>query len=347
MKVGLVGFPGSGKTTVYNALTGQRAETGYAGRGGRPNRAVVRVPDQRVERLAEIYRPKKVTFAEIMFVDMPAPPGAGPRSLDPQALAAMREVDALVQVVRGFPAEDGTAPDPAGELSDLAAELALGDLAPVERRLERLKKEKGRPGEAELLERLRAQLDQGQPLRELPLTDAELTLLSGYRFLTLKPLLVVLNLDEASLGRPLPPGVEAAARGLTLIPLSGRIEMDIAEMPPEEQMAFARELGLSEPAMGRFVRAAYAALDLISFLTAGPDECRAWTIRRGTVAHRAAGKIHSDIERGFIRAEVMHYDDFMAAGGSEARVREAGRLRLEGKDYVVKDGDIIHFRHAT
>lgn len=158
---------------------------------------------------------------------------------------------------------------------------------------------------------------------------------------------MVLNLDEASLGRPLPPGVEAAARGLTLIPLSGRIEMDIAEMPPEEQMAFARELGLSEPAMGRFVRAAYAALDLISFLTAGPDECRAWTIRRGTVAHRAAGKIHSDIERGFIRAEVMHYDDFMAAGGSEARVREAGRLRLEGKDYVVKDGDIIHFRHAT
>lgn len=175
MKVGLVGFPGSGKTTVYNALTGQRAETGYAGRGGRPNRAVVRVPDQRVERLAEIYRPKKLTFAEIMFVDMPAQPGAGPRSLDPQALAAMREVDALVQVVRGFPAEDGTAPDPAGELSDLAAELALGDLAPVERRLERLKKEKGRPGEAELLERLRAQLDRGQPLRELPLTDAELT----------------------------------------------------------------------------------------------------------------------------------------------------------------------------
>jgi hypothetical protein len=348
MKVGLIGFPGSGKTTVFNALTGQRAETGYGGRTGKHNLAVVRVPDARVDALAEIHRPKKTTFAEIVFTDVPAPPGADARSLDPQGVAAMREVDALVQVVRAFPAEDGSPPDPIRELADMATELALADLQPVEKRLERLKKEKGKPGEVELLGRLKAQLEEGHPLRDLTLSEAEQQLVSGYRFLTLKPLLVVLNVEEANAAAPLPDAVRAycAERRMTAIPLSGKIEMDIAELPPEEQRAFARDLGLSEPAMGRFIRAAYAALDLISFLTAGEDECRAWTIRRGTTAHRAAGKIHSDIERGFIRAEVMHFDDFMTYK-TEAKVREAGKLRLEGKEYVVKDGDIIHFRHAT
>jgi ribosome-binding ATPase len=349
MKVGLVGFPGCGKTTVYNALTGQRAETGYAGKGGKTNLGVVKVPDERITKLTEIHQPKKTTFAEIVFVDVPAQPGAGRRSLDPTAVAAMREVDALVHVVRGFAEEDGTPPELLAELQDLGAELTLGDLGPIEKRLERLKKEKGKTGEVELLTKLKAFLEEGRPLRDMQLSDADQQLVSGYRFLTLKPLLVVLNIDEGSLGKPVPADVLAFCKEnqLTPIPLSGKIEMDIAELPPEEQRAFAQDLGLTEPAMGRFVRAAYAALDLISFLTAGDDECRAWTIRRGTSAQRAAGKIHSDIERGFIRAEVMHYDDFLACGGSEAKVREAGKARLEGKEYVVKDGDIIHFRHAT
>jgi GTP-binding protein YchF len=349
MKVGLVGFSSSGKTTVYNALSGQRAETGYASRGsGKTNLGVVKVPDSRVEALAAIHNPKKVTFAEIVFVDVAAPPGAGGRSLDASALPAMREVEALVQVVRAFPTEDGHAPDPLGELSDLHSELTLGDLSPVEKRLERLKKEKGKPGEVELLTRIKEHLEAGKALRDLPLSEQDLVNISGYRFLTSKPLLIVLNLAEDAVSRPVPDDVQSYAKknNFTVIPLSGKLEMELAELPPDEQKAFLADLGLAEPALFRFVRAAYASLDLISFLTAGPDECRAWTIKRGTSAHRAAGKIHSDIERGFIRAEVMTFEDFMLYK-SEAKVREAGKARLEGKEYIVRDGDIIHFRHSS
>jgi hypothetical protein len=349
MKVGLVGFPGSGKTTVYNALTGQRAETGYAGRGsGKTNLGTVKVPDPRIDALAQIHNPKKITFAETVFVDVAAPPGAGGRSLDPSAIVAMREVEALVQVVRGYPGEDGKAPDPLGELSDLSTEMVIGDLAPIEKRLERLKREKGKPGEQELLTRLKAHLDGGGVLRDLELSEQEQVAISGYRFLTQKPLLIILNVAEKDIHSPIPPDVAAylAEHKLTGIALCGQLEMDIATLAPDEQQAFLADVGLTEPAIGRFIRAAYSALDLISFLTAGEDECRAWTIRRGTAAQRAAGKIHSDIERGFIRAEVIAYDDFMHYK-SEAKAREAGKARLEGKEYVVRDGDIIHFRHAT
>ena len=349
MKVGLVGFPGSGKTTVYNALTGQRAETGYAGKGsGKTNLGVVKVPDARIESLTQVHQPRKTTLAEVVFVDVAAPPGAGGRSLDPSAIAAMREVEALVQVVRAFPSEDGKAADPIGELSDLSAELTIGDLSPIEKRLERLKREKGKPGEQELLVKLKAHLEGGGMLRDLALTEQEQVAVSGYRFLTQKPLIIVLNVAEGDVAKPVPDTVKKVTdeQKLTVITLSGKLEMDIAELSPEDQKAFLADLGLTETALGRFIRAAYAALDLISFLTAGPDECRAWTIRRGTSAQRAAGKIHSDIERGFIRAEVMTFDDFMNYK-SEAKVREAGKARLEGKEYVVRDGDIIHFRHAT
>jgi len=347
MRVGLVGFPGSGKTTVFSALTGQQAEVGYAGKG-KTNLGVVKVPDPRVDALASIHNPKKITYAEVAFVDVPAPPGAGGRSLDAAAISAMREVDALVQVVRGFPTAEGAAPDPLGEVTDLLSELVLGDLGPIEKRLERLKKEKGKPGEVELLTRLKDHLEAGKPLRELALNEQELVAISGYRFLTQKTLLLVINVEEGAVSQPLPAALAeyAATNKLTVIPLSGKLEMDIAQLEPAEQQAFLADLGLSEPALGRFIRAAYAALELISFLTAGPDECRAWTIRRGTSAHRAAGKIHSDIERGFIRAEVMTFEDFMTYK-SEAKVREAGKARLEGKEYIVRDGDIIHFRHAS
>ncbi len=349
MKVGLVGFPGSGKTTVFNALTGQQAEIGYSGKGlGKTNLAVVKVPDPRIDALADLYKPRKTTRAEVVFVDVAAPPGVAGRSLDASAIVAMREVDALAAVVRGFPSAEGAAADPVGELSDLATEMTIGDLAPIEKRLERLKKEKAKPGEQDLLLRCKAHLDQGGSLRDLPLSESELQLASGYRFLTRKPLLVVYNVAESDIVRPLPAAVQAylATHKLTAIPLCGQLEMDLAALSEAEQKAFLADVGLEQPAVNRFISSAYGALDLISFLTAGEDECRAWTIQRGTIAQRAAGKIHSDIERGFIRAEVMSFDDLMKYR-SEVKVREAGRARLEGKEYVVRDGDIIHFRHAT
>jgi len=338
MKIGLVGFPGSGKTTVFNALTGLAAETGMGAARGKTNLGVVKVPDPRVDGLSRLYSPKKKTYAEITFSDVGAQAGGGgsARGLDRQVLNAMREVDALCQVVRSF--EDPTqseAAAPLREIADLEAEMILADLELVEKRLERLKKEKGKPREIEALTRVQAQLNAEKPIRELSFGEEDRTIFSGFRFLTEKPLLLVLNVDEGKLAEPPPrPG---------MVVLSAKVEQDIAQMSGEEQVEFVKALGLDEPAKNRFVRAAFALLDLISFLTAGPDECRAWPIKRGIAAQRAAGKIHSDIERGFIRAEVIRVEDLLALG-SEAKCREAGKLRLEGKEYVVQDGDVINFR---
>jgi GTP-binding protein YchF len=349
MKIGLVGFPGSGKTTVFNALTGLAAETGYGATRGKTNLGVVKVPDPRVEALADLFQPKKKTLAEILFSDVAAAAGgagSSARGLDRTVLSAMREVDALCQVARGFvdPTE-GTAADPVAEVKDLDAEMILSDLELVEKRLDRLKKEKGKPREIEALGQLKTHLEAEKPLRELALSDEDWALFSGYRFLTQKPLLIVLNVDEGKVAEPPPVAVAAHARtrGLGLVVLSAKVEQDIAQMPPDDQKDFIAALGVAEPARDRFVRGAFALLNLISFLTAGPDECRAWPIKRGTTAHKAAGKIHSDIERGFIRAEVIRIDDLLTMK-TEAKVREAGKLRLEGKDYIVADGDVINFR---
>jgi GTP-binding protein YchF len=346
MKIGLVGFPGSGKTTVFNALTGQSAETGYAATRGRTNLGVVKVPDQRVDALARLYQPKKTTYAEIMFVDVAATAaGAQTQGLDTQTLTAMREVEALCHVVRGFENAEGGAPRPLADARALDDEMNLADLILIEKRLERLAKEKSKGNELGTLEKMKAHLDTGRPLRQLALGEAEWATTSGFRFLSQKPLLLVLNVEESSASRPPPADLAeyAKANGLGLVVLAGKVEMDIAQMPAGEQMEFARSLGLEEPAIGRFIRAAYALLDLISMLTSGEDECRAWTIRRGTPAQKAAGKIHSDIERGFIRAEVTRWEDLTQLG-SEAKCREVGKLRLEGKEYVVQDGDVVHFR---
>ncbi len=348
MKIGLVGFPGSGKTTVFNALTGLSAETGYSASRGKTNLGVVKVPDARVEALAELFQPKKKTLAEITFSDVAAEAGGGgsARGLDRTVLAAMREMESLCQVARAFddPAR-GASAEPLREVADLETEMILADLEVVEKRLERLKKEKGLPREAELLAQLGAQLEAGRLLRDIALSDDDRALLAGYRFLTLKPLLVVLNVDEDKVadGPPAAAVDYAATRGLGLVVLSAKVEQDIAQMPLAEQHDFFAALGLAETARDRFVRAAFTLLSLISFLTAGDDECRAWPIRKGLNAHKAAGKIHSDIERGFIRAEVMRVEDLLALK-AEARVREAGKLRLEGKEYVVQDGDVINFR---
>ena len=350
MKVGLVGFAGSGKTTIFNTLTGLAAEVGGYGAKEKANVGVIKVPDSRVDELAKLFNPKKKTFAEISFVDVAGPPTeGGERSeggLDPKLVQHMRDVDALVHVVRGFDnpmlLQDA---DPLRDARGFDDELVLTDLVQVENRIQRLKKEKGKEREAELMQQLKSALEEERPLRDLELAHEDLTLLAGFRFLSLKPLLLLLNVDETNAaGEPPPDVVEVAkAKRLSVIAMAGKVEMEIAQLDAEEQREFLNDLGIREPARDRFIRAAYALLDLISFLTSGEDECRAWSIKRGTHAQKAAGTIHSDIERGFIRAEVVRFEDLVALG-SEAKCREQGKLRLEGKDYVVQDGDVVHFR---
>jgi ribosome-binding ATPase YchF (GTP1/OBG family) len=328
VKVGLTGFSGAGKTTVFTALTGLRSDAGDR----RSQMGTIKVPDGRVDFLASVYSPKKTTYAEVTFVDFPPTRDAQKRGvLDQEMVTALRDADALVEVVDAF---DG--------------ELVLADLAQVEKRVERCRKEKGRERELALLARLEEHLDAGAPLRTLRLGAEERVELAGFAFLSLRPLLVVLNVAEPEVASPVPAAIAERARaaGGEAMALSAKVEAELAELEPGDRAAFLADLGLTESARDRFIRASYGLLDLISFLTAGEDECRAWPIRRGTTARKAAGRIHSDIERGFIRAEVMAYDDFVQHP-SEAKCREAGKLRLEGKDYVVQDGDIVHFRFAV
>ncbi len=350
MKVGLVGFAGSGKTTVFNTLTGLTAEVGgFSGRE-KANIGVIKVPDPRVEKLAELYNPKKKTLAEISFVDVAGPQAEeaerAEAGLDPKLVQHMREAEALVHVVRAF--ENPMLAQPADAARDIRAfddELILTDLVQIENRIARLKKEKDSAREREVLERLKTALEEERPLRDLDLSSEEKAMIAGFRFMSLKPMLVLLNMseDQVAGGPPSDVAELAESKSLRLIAMAGKAEMEIAELDSDEQREFLQDLGIAEPARERFIRAAYKLLDLISFLTSGEDECRAWTISRGTTAQKAAGKIHSDIERGFIRAEVVRFEDLIECG-SEARCREQGKLRLEGKEYTVQDGDVIHYR---
>ena len=342
MKAGLVGFPGSGKTTLFTAITAL-----HKAGGTQVHLGAIKVPDRRVDQLAALYKPRKVTYTEMRFADIPGPRGKG---MEGESLRALADVDALCLVLRGFPAADGAAPEPLRELRDFDAELVLSDLALVERRLDRLKKEHAGKvsGEFHELSNLLAHLEAGNPLRTMSWSEAEQREMAHFAFLSRRPMLVALNVAEADAASPFPPDLEAEvrARGAEALALSAQVEADIAELDPAEQPAFLESLGLKEPARERFIHAAYHLLDLVSFFTVGEDEVRAWTIHRGDKAPRAAGRIHSDLERGFIRAEVAHYDDFMAAGG-EVKARERAKMRLEGKEYVVKDGDILHVRAAV
>lgn len=345
MKVALVGFRGSGKTSVFNALTGQSADTGLGKKSANLGR--IMVPDERVAALSAIYRPRKTTYAEIAFVDVPGPEeGASNKGLDAALVAQIREAEALVHVVRAF---DNPAiakgPDPAKDIQAFEDELILTDLVQIEKRVRRLEKEKKGP-EYELLERLMKDLESGRAFRRQKLDEGVLQAVAGFAFLSLKPVLVVLNQAEGDHGK-VPDAVKAVAKEneLELVALSAPMEAEIMAMEPDDQKAFLEDLGLSEPMRTRFIHAAYRLLDLISFLTVGEDEVRAWTIRRGTNARAASGKIHTDLEHGFIRAEVTPSADFLALG-SESKVKEAGKLRLEGKDYIVHDGDIMHVRHS-
>ncbi|MBN1771401.1 MAG: redox-regulated ATPase YchF [Deltaproteobacteria bacterium] len=344
MKVGIVGLPRSGKTTVFSALTGQNPDPGLP--PGRTTLGTVRVRDPRLAALHALYPPAKLIFAEVVFSDVAGAPGR--KGLDRASLTAMHDFDAFAQVLRGFPDEAGAAPDPQRELADLEAELVLADLDVLERKLPRLQKgeKPSFTNEKELLTRLKEQLDANRPLRLAGLTPAEVRNLAGYAFLSLKPLLGVLNVPEAAVRDPAPAPLAAAAEEhqVRLLVLSGEVERQIAELDDASARDFLADLGLTESAAQRFIAAAYGLMDLISFFTVGDDEVRAWTIRRGTEAVTAAGKIHTDLEQGFIRAEVIRHEDLLALG-SEAKCREAGKLRLEGKVYVVQDGDILHVRH--
>ena len=347
MKVGLTGFSRAGKTTLYNALTGLSTEVGGFETRHEAAMAVVKVPDPRVDALSEIVHPKEKKYAEVTFLDFP-PSQERKAALETQSLAQLREVDALVQVVRAF--EDPLANEPPAPVRDLnafQAELILADLTVIEKRLERIRKETGKDHQRELalLTRCQGAMEEERPLRGLDFLPEERTLLSGFAFLSAKPLLVVYNAGEDALQQPLPAGVAeyAETENLTVVPVCGKLEMEIAQLDPDERAEFLSELGLSETARDRFIRHAYDHLHLMSFFTAGPVEVRAWTVARDTAAVHAAGKIHSDIERGFIRAEVISYDDYIQHKG-ESGCRSAGKLRLEGKEYRVQDGDVMHIR---
>jgi hypothetical protein len=344
MKVGLIGHRGAGKTTIFNMLTGLQAQTGGFGGKEEIHLGVIKVPDARIDKLSAIFKPKKTTYAEIRFTDFPRSEGEENLKSNQALVTQMREVDAITLVLRDF----GADAKPIKELTDLMTEMILADLAVVENRRSRLKKEKARPQEEVLLARCADALESEQSLRALSFSADEESLASGFGFLSRKPLLVIFNEPEEQAAKPLDPVYqqELNRRGLQGLALAGKVEMEIAQLDENDRAGFLKEIGIDEPARERFIRVSYALLNLISFFTAGEDEVRAWTITQGTVAKKAAGKIHSDIERGFIRAEVVAYEDFIVYG-SEAKCKEAGKLRLEGKEYLVKDADIIHFRFAV
>ncbi|GAB6280562.1 MAG: redox-regulated ATPase YchF [Thermovirga sp.] len=359
LNCGIVGLTLSGKSTVFNVITRAGAEVKpYAGGKTDPNRAVVSVPDARFDKLVEIYQPKKITPAPVEFVDLAglsrdASKGAG---LGNSFLSFVAESEALIHVVRCFDNPDVPHPeetvDPLRDWNIVETELILRDLSVIENRLKKLQdKKKPSPeeqAEKDLLDRCRDHLYMELPMREMNLSAEETRIVRGFTFLTLKPELVVLNLYETQTTKDLPwlEDMEklASDRGLGLIRLFGRMEMEIADLEPGEQGEFLAELGISEPGRERLIREAYLLLGLMYFFTVGKEEVKAWTIRKGSTAVDAAGAIHSDLARGFIRAQVVHYDDFVANGFSNPQCREKGLLRLEGKEYPVQDGDIIEIR---
>jgi GTP-binding protein YchF len=374
LTVGIIGLPLSGKTTLFNALTRAGAEiSGYPTSTVQANRAVVQVPDERLDRLAEIFHPRKIVPTSIEFVDVAGIGQAGETAkregLSAEFLGHIRNADALAIVVRCF--ENPQAPHPAGsldagrDLDDLLTELALTDLATVDKRIDATAR-KAKAGdkkfaeEVAFLNRLREPLNEGRPASELEYSQAERAILGELFLLTMKPRLYVANVGEDALaaaseivagsgsgeGELACAAVvrdRARAENAEVIAVSARLEAELGELSPEDAAEYLAALGLPELGADRVVQAGYRALNLISFLTAGEDECRAWTIKRGSKAPQAAGAIHTDFERGFIKAEVIWWEDLIKLG-SEAACRANAKLALEGKDYVVRDGDVIHFK---
>jgi ribosome-binding ATPase len=358
MKTAIIGLANSGRTTIFNALTGLNLEvTTFPTLAGDPHTGMVKVPDARITRLAEIFRPRKTTHATVEYIDHLGLT-KGDQEQNRKVFDLIRDADAIVHVVRAFADEAIVHPlgsvNPRRDAETVEMEMIFGDLELVEKRLSRMEegaKRGKKPDEVEkqLLVKCKEALEKETALRDLEFTEEEQKAMRALQFMSIKPQLVVLNVAEEEMGSA---GTGAVAgelsgfftgRQVRVLNLCGKIEMEIAQLPPDEAEAFLEDLGIAEPALNKLIHLSYQLLGLISFLTAGEDEVRAWTIRKGTDAQRAAGKIHSDIERGFIRAEVVAYDDFIAHGSLPA-AREKGLVRLEGKTYEVKDGDIINFR---
>lgn len=358
MEIGIVGLPLSGKTTLFNLLTRSHAETGFASGKKKVNLGLSRVPDVRLDRLAAIWSPKKTTYATIQYADVAGvEKGSGKDGLSGEVLTSLKNTDALLVVVRAF--ENEQVPHPEGSLNPLRdlellqGEFLLSDLIIVEARLQRLAKQlKGKGDRALELEQavlLRCQehLEEEKPLRLLALDGEEARTIRGFQFLTRKSLVIAVNVGENDLERApeMVAAIDQRWGGPTVATLSlcATIEQEISELSTEDAAAFLADLGIDSSATDRILRSSYQLLGLISFFTMGEDECRAWTLRAGATAPQAAGVIHSDLERGFIRAEVVPFNAFVAAG-SQAACRDQGLLRLEGKEYVVKDGDILNIR---
>jgi hypothetical protein len=353
MRLGIIGLPLSGKTTLFNALTRGTAPTGVSAGKIEVRTAVVDVPDPRVDRLSAMFKPKKTIYAKVTYADIAGLEGGSNKNgISGTLLNQLTQMDGFIHVVRCF--EDELVPHPAGSVDALRdvvnmdSELLLNDQIAVERRLERLAEEKKKGGgrdkavierELQLFERFNTALQAEIPLRNLEVDGEEEKFLSSYGLLTRKPVLVVLNLSEGQNA----PALVYTHQHSQVVALQGKLEMDIAQLPPEEAEAFLAEYGIEEPSLNKMIRLSYDLLGLQSFFTVGPDECRAWTVRRGATAPEAAGVIHSDLQKGFIRAEVMTYHDLTTLGGVP-EVKTHGKMRLEGKEYIVLDGDILNIR---
>jgi GTP-binding protein YchF len=350
MRLGIIGLPQSGKTTLFNALTRATQPTGATGKI-EIHTAVVDVPDNRVDKLAEMFKPKKTIYAKVTYVDIAGLDGSASKAgISGALLNQLAQMDGFIQVVRVF--EDENVPhvhnsvDPLRDIQNMDSEFVLNDLIQVERKLERLQEEKKKGAGREkgliereqvLFERLHETLQEEIPLRDIEIDSEEDKLLSGFGFLSRKPMMIVLNLSEGQKE----PQIEYPHQRSMVTALQGKLEMDIAQLPAEEAQMFLEEYGIEEPSLNRMIRLSYNLLGLHSFFTAGEDECRAWTVHKGAVAPEAAGEIHTDLQKGFIRAEVVAYDDLMELG-SMHEAKTHGKLRMEGKEYVVKDGDVLN-----
>jgi hypothetical protein len=353
MKLGIIGLPQSGKTTIFNALTRGNLPVTMSGGRFEVHTGVVDVPDERVERLSAMFKPEKTIYAKVTYADIAGLEGSSQKTgISGALLNQLSQMEGFVHVVRCF--EDPSVPHPAGSVNpyrDVAAmdgELLINDLIAVERKLERLVEEKKKGGGREkaiieremlLFEKLNACLAQEQPLRCLELSAEEEKALSGFGFLTRKPILLLLNLSESQIQ----PQVDYPYPHSAVVALQGKLEMDLAQLSTQDAEMFMEEFGITELGLQKVIRLSYDLLGLQSFFTVGEDEVRAWTVRRGANAHEAAGAIHTDLQKGFIRAEVARYEDLIALGGL-AEARSKGKLRLEGKEYLVHDGEIIHIR---
>ncbi|MCE5195200.1 MAG: redox-regulated ATPase YchF [Nitrospiraceae bacterium] len=358
MKTAIIGLANSGKTAIFNALTGLSLETTiYPTQTGEPHIGVVKVPDKRLDKLAEIYNPKKITHATVEYIDYLGLT-KGDAAQNKKVFDLIKDADALVHVVRGFNDESVMHPmeriDPKRDFDTIEMEMIFGDLELVDKRLEKIEdnlKRGKKPDETEkkLLLKCKDALEKEMPLRTLEFSDEEQKIMKNLQFMSIKPEVIVLNIGEQDLNSEktslIISEIEKSLKEpqVKVLSLCGKFEMEVAQMAKEDAKAFLDDMGIAEPALNKLITISYDLLGLISFLTAGEPEVRAWTIRKGMTASEAAGKIHSDIERGFIRAETVSYDDLIS-NGSISVVREKGLLRLEGKTYEVKDGDIINFR---